>query len=217
MAHEGPLPGPQDQKLTVENRRRIFELIRHSPGIHLREIVRELGLPYGTAEYHLRVLEDEEIVRAVVEDNFRRYFPADFAFSDRAVLGLLRKRPIRRVAVVLLERGELTHQELAAAAGLKPSTLSYHLQRLEGAKVVVVAREGRFSHVRLVDPKLIARLLVTYKASFADEAVDRFLETWSGFDVPPGPTEPLPPTSTGEAPPAAPPKEPDRAPEKPPS
>jgi DNA-binding transcriptional ArsR family regulator len=214
MADEGPQPEPHDQKLTVENRRRIFELIKMSPGIHLREIVRELELPYGTAEYHLRVLEEEEIVRAVVEDNFRRYFPADFAYSDRAVLGLLRKRPIRRIAVVLLERGELTHQELAAAADLKPSTLSYHLQRLEAAKVVVVAREGRFSRVRLVDPKLIARLIVAHKGSFGDEAVDRFLETWSGFEAA-GPQEAAPPTAPSEEPPATPAKEPADPADKP--
>jgi len=196
----------------VENRRRIFEAIRGSPGIHLREIVRRLALPYGTAEYHLRVLEQEEIVRAVVEDNFRRYYPADFAFSDRAVLGVLRKRPTRRIAVVLLERGELTHQELAAAAGLKPSTLSYHLQRLESAKIASVAREGRYSHIRLVDPKLVARLLVTHGSSFVDAAVDRFLETWSGFETQASKEESAPATPPAD-PMAPPPPESRRDPE----
>ena len=175
-------------------------MIRGSPGIHLREIVRRLELPYGTAEYHLRVLEQEEIVRAVVEDNFRRYYPADFAFSDRAVLGILRKRPTRRIAVALLERGEMTHRDLAAAAGLKPSTLSYHLQRLESAKIASVARQGRFSRIQLVDPKLVARLLVTHGGSFADAAVDRFLETWSGFEAAPRSEESAPPAPLAEPP-----------------
>jgi len=194
----------------VENRRRIYDLIRRSPGIHLREIVRQLALPYGTAEYHLRVLEQEEIVRAVVEDNFRRYFLAEFAFSDRAVLGLLRKRPIRRIAVALIEHGEMTHQDLAQAAGLKPSTLSYHLQRLESAKVAAVVRKGRFTLIQLADPKLIARLIVTHQVSFADAAVDRFLDTWSGF-VPPAPPPTAQPSEgpEGSAPPV------DEVPKKP--
>jgi DNA-binding transcriptional ArsR family regulator len=132
------------------------------------------------------------------------------------VLGLLRRRPIRRIAVALLERGELTHQELAAACGLKPPTLSYHLQRLEAAKVAAVAREGRFSRVRLVDPKLVARLLVTHGRSFADAAVDRFLETWSGFEIPLIDKESAPPVAEGQPPPAqqsAPKKSPENEPD----
>jgi DNA-binding transcriptional ArsR family regulator len=176
----------------LENRRRLYDLIRRTPGIHLREVVRALSLPYGTAEYHLRVLEHEGLVRAVADDNFRRYYAADFAFGDRAVLGLLRKRPVRRVMVALLERTDLTHQQLSESTGLKPSTLSYHLTRLEQMKLVQMRRDGRFTHVVLVDPPLISRLMITHGRSFADGAVDRFLETWSGFAVEPAPASAAP-------------------------
>lgn len=175
--------GPESPALTLKNRRRLFEAIKRTPGIHLREVVRALSLPYGTAEYHLRVLEQEGLVRSVADDNFRRYYPSDFAFADRAVLGLLRKRPVRRIVMALLDRGELTHQDLVAAAGLKPSTLSYHLTRLEQLKVVRLRRDGRFTHVTLADPPLVTRLFVAHGHSFADGAVDRFLETWSGFEL----------------------------------
>lgn len=170
--------------LALENRRRIYEFIRRTPGAHLREIQRALLLPYGTAEYHLHALEDAELVRAAADGNLKRYFAADFAYGDRLVLGLLRKRPVRAVVVALLEKGELTHQDLAHAAGIKPPTLSYHLPRLEAAHVVAIRRDGRFTRVHLVDPKLMGRLLVAHARSFADSAVDRFLETWSGFEVP---------------------------------
>ncbi len=142
-------------------------------------------MPYGTAEYHLHALEDAQLVRAVEDGNLKRYFAADFAFADHTLLGLLRKRPVRAVVMALLERGELTHQDLAAAAGIKPPTLSYHLPRLQAAGLVAVRHEGRFAWVRLADPKLIARLLVTHGRSLADGAVDRFVETWSGFGLPP--------------------------------
>ena len=170
--------------LAIENRRRIYDCIKRTPGTHLRGIQRELAMPYGTAEYHLHALEDAGLVRATSDGNLKRYFAADFSFEDRAVLGLLRKRPIRAIVIALLAKQEMAHQDLAAAAGVKPPTLSYHLVRLEGAKVVEVRRDGRYALVRLHDPNLMERLLITHGRSFGDAAVDRFLETWGGFGAP---------------------------------
>ncbi|HEX9710815.1 MAG TPA: helix-turn-helix domain-containing protein [Candidatus Thermoplasmatota archaeon] len=191
-----PAPDPPDLKL--ENRRRIYGLIREKPGIHLREVVRELEMPYGTAEYHLRVLEAGGLVRAVDEDNYRRYYEADVALRDRRAIGLMRKRPVRAVVIALIERGELSHHDLAAAAGLKPSTLSYHLARMEGAALLRTRQEGRFTMVSIADPALVERLLFTHGRSFGDEAVDRFLDTWAPFEAPP-PARPAPSKGPGEA------------------
>ena len=178
---EGEVPPPrQSVREGLENRRRIFEFVKRVPGAHLRGVQRGIGLPYGTAEYHLHALEDAGLVRTVMDGNLKRYFAADFAFEDRAVLSILRKRPIRRVVVALLEKKEMTHRDLAAAAGVKPPTLTYHLSRLEGANLVAVRRDGRFAYIRLLDPKLAMRILIAHGQSFADAAVDRFLETFGG-------------------------------------
>jgi len=184
LSHGAPERTDGIRALELENRRRLYDFIRRTPGAHLREIQRGVSLPYGTAEYHLHALEEAQLVRTSEDGNLKRYFAADFAFADRALLGLLRKRPVRSVVLALLERGELSHQDLAHAGGIKPPTLSYHMPRLEAAGVVVVRREGRYSFIRLVDPKLMTRLLVAHARSFADGAVDRFLETWSGFALP---------------------------------
>lgn len=178
---DGEVPKPaQTPGEGLENRRRIFEFIKRTPGAHLRGVQRGIGLPYGTAEYHLHALEDAGLVRTVMDGNLKRFFAADFAFEDRATLSILRKRPIRRVVVTLLEKKEMTHRDLAEAAGVKPPTLTYHLNRLEGANLIAVRRVGRFAYIRLVDPKLAMRLLIAHGQSFADAAVDRFLETFGG-------------------------------------
>jgi predicted transcriptional regulator len=175
---------------SLENRQRIYNFVRRTPGAHLREVQRALGLPYGTAEYHLHALERTQLVRTSMDGNLKRFFAADFAFTDRTVLGLLRKRPIRAVVVALMERGEMTHQELAEAARVKPPTLSYHLPKLERAGVVETRRDGRFTRVSLADAKAMERLLVAYGRSFADGAVDRFLRTWANFKLHEGPEAP---------------------------
>lgn len=145
---------------------------------------RGLDLAYGTAEYHLHALEDADLVRTVADGNLKRYFVAEFSFTDRPALGLLRKRAVRAVVLALLEQGEMTHQRLAEAAGIRPPTLSYHLPKLQAAGIVVVRKEGRFSYIRVADPKVVTRLLVAHGRTMADAAVDRFLSTWSGFGVP---------------------------------
>ncbi len=160
--------------------------MKRTPGAHLREIQRGLALPYGTAEYHLHVLEEAQLLRTTQDGNLKRYFVADFPFADRTTVGLLRKRPVRRIVLALLEKGELTHHDLAAAAGVRPPTLSYHLPRLEAARLVETRRDGRFTIVRLFDPKNAERLLVAHGGSLGDGAVDRFLETWSSFEAPGG-------------------------------
>jgi len=198
-----PVPMRDDGALVLENRRRLFEFIQNAPGSHLREVQRALGLPYGTAEYHLHALEDAGVVKAAVDGNLKRYFVADFSFADRELVGLLRKRPVRAVVLALLEAEEMTHHELARRAGIKPPTLSYHLPRLEAAHLVEVRRNGRSTIVRLSDPKQVTRLLIAHARSFADLAVDRFLRTWLLFHAAPREAEPpapeLPPMNAGSA------------------
>ena len=172
--------------MVLATRQRIFEFVKATPGAYLREVQRGLGLAYGTAEYHLHALEDAELLRTISDGNLKRYFAADFSFGDRAVLGLLRKRAVRAVIMALLDKGEMTHQHLAEAAGIKPPTLSYHLPKLEAVGLVVVRKEGRFSHVQVADTKHVTRLLVAYGRTMSDAAVDRFIATWSGFVPPAG-------------------------------
>jgi DNA-binding transcriptional ArsR family regulator len=170
--------------VTLATRQRIYEFVKATPGAYLREVQRSLSLAYGTAEYHLHALEDAGLLRTVSDGNLKRYFAADFSFADRAVLGLLRKRAVRAVILALLDKGEMTHQNLAEAAGIKPPTLSYHLPKLEAVGLVVVRKEGRFSHVQVADAKLVTRLLVAHGRTMADAAVDRFIATWSPFEAP---------------------------------
>lgn len=176
-------PTAAPRGLELENRRRIVALVHACPGIHLREVVRELEMPYGTAEYHLRVLEDLGLLRAVEEDNYRRYFEQDVAPRDRRVMGLMRKRPVRAVVLALLERGPASHHDLALASQLKPSTLSYHLERMERAGLIERRHEGAYTIVSLAEPDLVQRLLLAHGRSFGDDAVERFLDTWSSFEV----------------------------------
>jgi predicted transcriptional regulator len=51
-----------DDVLAVRARKALYEFVRASPGYHLREIARALGLSITLADYHLRFLEKHELV-----------------------------------------------------------------------------------------------------------------------------------------------------------
>ena len=75
---------------------------------------------------------------------------------------------------------------LAERLKLSPSTVSFHLKKLRGAKLIeTTKREPRKGGKRKIrtysakDADGLASLLITYKTSFLDDAVDRFVELWS--------------------------------------
>jgi hypothetical protein len=61
------------------------------------------------------------------------------------------------------------------------STLSFHLSRLVRATVLNQECMGREKFFWLADPEHVAHTLVTFHETFVDDAVDRFIETWTGL------------------------------------
>src|SRR3990172_1356706 len=169
--------------LELESRRRAYELVARTAGLHLREIARQLALDVRTAEYHLHELEKHGLVTAIDEGGFRRFFPRPAAgrkaevgdARDNPVLGLLRKPVPLYVALVLLARAATTHGDLAKDAGVSPSTLSYHLDRMERAGVV--GRSGAAYVLR--EPERVARVLYAHRPT--PDLIDRFLDLWEDF------------------------------------
>lgn len=165
--------------LDLERRRELYQMIVAHPGLHLRELDRRLGIGLGDLRYHLKQLEDAELVTSK-EDGYRKtFFPVrGFSYPDAALVGLLRQEGPRKILLVLLERRETGFQDLREALRVSKSTLYFHLDKLVNAAIVVASRvEGRAKY-RLVDPNHVAQVLVQYKESFLDAAIDRVVKAW---------------------------------------
>lgn len=169
--------------LELENRRRAYELVAATPGLHLRDLARRLEVDVRTALYHLEHLEEHGLVAKIEEGGFRRYFPhtangrkAEVVDArDKPWLSALRKRVPLFVALFLLQRSRAAAGELAAGVGGSPSTMSYHLGRL--TKLGFVQHEG-MDYV-LSEPDRVARLLYAYRPP--DDLVEGFLGLWEDF------------------------------------
>ena len=154
----------------------ILDRIQECPGIHLRQIERDTSLALGQVLYHLDRLERMGVVVSTREGGFRRFFRShDVARGEKPYVAALRQPLPRRIQLALLERGALTHKDLQLRMEVAASTLSFHLQRLVGAGVLIRERVGTQNLYTLADADATRRAVVLFRESFKDPEVDRFV------------------------------------------
>ncbi|WP_340820782.1 winged helix-turn-helix transcriptional regulator [Methanolobus sp. WCC4] len=169
--------GPE---LELDTRKRIFDTIHSSPGIHLRELERHLGIAVGNLQYHLHYMEKKGLVSILRDEQFVRYFVKDRELSDndRMILSFLRKKACRHILMDLMEEPGMNNKGISSSVGLSPSTVSWHLNKMVASGVVSKTVHGRESNFEVVDPETVAGLMISYKGSFFDKLLDNFIDMW---------------------------------------
>lgn len=180
----------RDDLLQLDARRRIYQHVLKYPGLHLREIARNLGLDPNHAKYHLEYLEKHQLISTRREEGYVRHFPRVEGTlgprevlnpDEKRVLALLRQPVPLHALLILLDRGALSHGELAALVGIAPSTLSYHVRKMETAGLVAAEYLGRERVLSVARPEELTSLLVRYRPP--DELVRGFLEAWEQLEL----------------------------------
>jgi len=175
----------KDAVLELDTRRRIYDMIVGTPGIHFRELQRRVTIAYGSLQYHIEFLLRHGLIEEEKGKDYSRYFPAGFkSIRERELISLLRQKSIRRILLFLLENSGSRNKDLVEAVGLSPSTVSWHMGRLIRAGAVKQQKSGNETQFCVIEPDAITRLLVTYRSSFLDEIVDRFVEVWDKETIP---------------------------------
>jgi DNA-binding MarR family transcriptional regulator len=131
-----------DEVLDNPNRARILEIIRAEPGIHFQDLSRKAAVGRGTLDHHLRKLVDAELVSVRRTSGYSCCFPKGAGAIDRRLMDaapVLRSQGGRAVLEVVARRPGASSRDLAVELGLAPSTVSYHLKRLETAGLVLPA------------------------------------------------------------------------------
>lgn len=164
----------------VEMRRRLLALIRRYPGLHVREAARQLDTSVALVEYHVPFLLEAGVVEEERDERYQRLYPVGeghrLTAADRAVVSLLRQPTPFRVTLVLLERGEARHVDLAEVLDVGKSTLSFHLRKMERRGLVEKTGAGSY---RLRHPERTSRLLLAHQPT--KEMRDDFADLWTNF------------------------------------
>jgi predicted transcriptional regulator len=165
-------------EIELETRRRIYDFVVANPGTHLRAIKDELDMPMGQLEYHLHFLENKGLLDAKEDRYYKRFFPSDMSATDRRVLSAIRQEKPRQIVLFVLQTPGVDHRTIQAELGIGASSLSFYMKDLIDKEVMERRREGRRSLYQVLDVDRVVKLLITYRPSFLDKMVDRFLETW---------------------------------------
>lgn len=169
----------EDGQLSLESRKKIFEYVRANPGNHFSEVKRELAMKTGLLQYHLRKLEEYNVLESKDHQGKRRLFVTrELDAEEQSILSTLRYETTRKILLYLLEHGTARNVDIAEAVNIDPSTVTWHVSNLLDEGVVETLEDGRTTLYQVANEELTVQLLVRYQESFVDRAVDRIIDFW---------------------------------------
>ncbi len=166
-------------KPELETRKRVYDLVVSSPGVHLREIERLTNLPLGVVRYHLDRLQREGLIFAEEDRYFKRFFPKGrIPNVPTGTFVALRQEALRNIVLQLLASPGMSHASLMSALHLPASTLSTYLSILLSKNVVRRERSGKENLYFIVDEESVVKVLMVYRPTFLDKLVDHAISLY---------------------------------------
>ena len=147
-----PKPRKRLSLLLHPLRRRIYEVVCESPGIHFFQLASELTTAQGTLTWHLRQLENDGLLRSTKFGGKRIFYPRLLSRVESAkAFAALRSKTAQEIFRLVINTPGMNQQELAEAVGIHHDTVRYHLTRFEKVGLVERYRDGREVRVFLGD------------------------------------------------------------------
>ena len=110
-----------------------------NPGDHYSSIKRNLDLNNGTLAYHLRVLEQNDIVKSMYDGIYKRYYPANVNINK------VKKNISKQEEIfhTIIENPGVTMEEIARSIGSSRQVVNYHVKNLIRAGFVTYRRDKK--------------------------------------------------------------------------
>ena len=134
-----------DNVLDTSVRKNLYEYIDEYPGSHLREIARELDLKPSNAAWHLRKLEQTNLIRSRSIGGKKVYYLVDGGIEARkeaVAESILRNSNAYNIMDYLSKHPGKHLLEIAHALDLNHHTVKWHIKKMYMAELV----EGDTSH-----------------------------------------------------------------------
>lgn len=177
-----------DQLVAIENnesgrrepdkKMQILDLIKTHPGIHLRELQREMSVTMGTIQYHLYNLEKERKIVSRSRFGHKRFY-SNFTFGDSQidVLGILAQDVERELILYLIGNPGSSQKALCEHANLSPATIDWHVKKLQKAGFLESKHEDGFVKYDLkCDQIEVLKLIKSYHPSIWERWSNRLAD-----------------------------------------
>ena len=160
-----------------QSRARIKLLVSFQPGLHLRELQRQIGLSFSSTRYHVDKLTSEGELDRVVDKGYSRIYPQGIDPKDRVLLSLIRRKTDHKILSFLLAENSLTQRRLTEVSGLSKSTVSEHLATLLELEVVRTRAGGEQRTFELAEPAKMNGLMNRHPFVL-EKATRKFIHLW---------------------------------------
>ncbi len=128
-----------DNVLDTSVRKNLYEYIDEYPGSHLREIARELNLKPSNAAWHLRKLEQTNLVRSRAIGGKKVFYLVEGGIAARkeaVAESILRNANARKIMAYLVKNPGKHLVEIAHALNLNHHTVKWHIKKMYLAEMV---------------------------------------------------------------------------------
>ena len=165
--------------LELDSRRRIYNFIRKNPGAYMREIQRALGMGTGVLQYQLDYLVKKGLLSVYVDGKRKRYYCSESVSApDKNILAMLRQKVPRRILMLCIGENGATTKQIMEFTGSSKSNVNFHLSKLIRMGIIEENEENGEKIYYVREPERIAELIITYKESYLDDLVDRFVDSF---------------------------------------
>ena len=180
----------------IENRRKLYNYILKHPGLHFREISRNLKIPKTTIDYHLHYLRVHGFLVVENKNGYQRYYASrKISEADKKMLNILRQTVPRNLVLYLILFQNSSQAQILKFAKIwknhpskigyhlnkHHSTISFHLQKLCDMGILERFHVGNETKYRVKNAEDFSDLLINYEKSLLAEANGRYLR-WVEYD-----------------------------------
>jgi DNA-binding transcriptional ArsR family regulator len=108
-----------------------------NPGDHYSSIKRNLDLNNGTLAYHLRVLEQNGLIKSLYDGVFKRYYPANVNISK------VKKNVSKQEEIfnIILENPGISMEQIGRLIGVSRQVVNYHVKNLIRSGLISYQRD----------------------------------------------------------------------------
>jgi predicted transcriptional regulator len=139
LFHGGVKYVTPENVLDTEIRKHLYDYIDESPGSHLREIARELDLKPSNAAWHLRKLEQTNLVRSRFIGGKKVYYLVEGGMEIRKqAIGesILKNKNAKEIMQYLQDHPGKHLLEIAHALSLNHHVVKWHIKKMYMAELV---------------------------------------------------------------------------------
>lgn len=128
-----------------ENRINIISQILNNPGVHHNELQRKCNLQKGQFQWHLDILLKNHIIQKKIQGQYVLYYANNkmIESSQSVKEGIIDSSSTKRILDIITENPGINSTLIAKRIKLARNTVTYHVDKLMDANLVIVQKKGR--------------------------------------------------------------------------